>query len=183
MYSNLVIGWEGSAGPLSRLQLPPGAPSFGCSLSGMCLRDLDVVVTLPVCLAQSSTVRKGFEFLYNFFFFRSSLLIVGLEGTPWSCLVLFPQPVWGHMHLSNALQTSKAEVPWSLLFANAVLSGRKGFLHSNPHFPFCNCKSITSLFCTCIADRIRPLQPAVSCYAFDLCWAFSFFPYLSWSFP
>lgn len=37
---NLVIGWEGSAGPLSRLQLPPGALSFRGSPSGMCVRDL-----------------------------------------------------------------------------------------------------------------------------------------------
>lgn len=60
--------------------------------------------------------------------------------------------------LGNALQTSKAEVPWHLLLTNYVLSGRKSFLHSNPHFPFC--KSITSVFCTCIANRKRIFQPA-----------------------
>lgn len=78
-------------------------------------------------------------------------MIVGLEGEP-----LFSACV----ALGNALQTSKAEVPWHLLLTNFVLSGRKSFLHSDPRFPFCICKSITSVFCTCIANRKRIFQPA-----------------------
>ena len=123
--------------------------------------------------------------------FRISLLLLFQEFSvdcrtgrdPMKLSSPFSQQVQGHVHLSNALQTSKAEVPWSLLFTNFVLSCRKGFLHSNLHFPFSNCKSITSLFCTRIADRIRTFQSAVDCYAFDHYWAFPFFPYPSWSFP
>lgn len=178
MYSNLVIGWEGSACLLSRLQLPPGALLLRCSLSGMCLRDLDVVETLPMCLAQSSTVRKCFGFLYYCFFFQEFSVDCRAGRDPMKLSSPFSQPVWGHVHLSNALQTSKAEVPWSLLFTN-FLSGRKGFLRSNPHFPYCNCKFITSLFCTCTVDRIKSFQPAVGCCALDPYWAFTFFPYPS----
>lgn len=89
-YSDLVSGWEGSAGPLGRLQLPPGALSFTCSLSGVCLRDWDVVVTLPVCLSQSSAITLWISetlwisspLLFYWFSISSSLLIVGLVGDP-----------------------------------------------------------------------------------------------------
>lgn len=34
---------------------------------GVCWRDWDAVVTLPVCLSQSSAIRKHLEFLHHFF--------------------------------------------------------------------------------------------------------------------
>lgn len=155
-YSNLVIGWEGSAGPLRRLQLSPEAPSFGYSLSGMCLRDLAVVVTFRMCLAQSSTIRKCFEFLY--YFFQEFPVDCRSVRDPMKLCSPPSQPVWGHVCGAMLCRSPKLRchghlTSWSL-FTNFALSGRRGFLKANPRFLFCNHKSITSVLRThCRQDK------------------------------
>lgn len=152
-YSKLLSGWEGSAGLLGRLQLPPGALAFTRSLSGVSWRDWGVVNSARV--PHPELCHQETLWISSPLLFRSSLLIEGLEGTPSSCLVVFSD----HVHLGNALQTSKAEVPWHLLLTNSFLSVGKSFCSSS-HFPFCISKSIPSVFCTCITDRERIFQPA-----------------------